>query len=206
MRPTRRFTWWRRRRGSTAIGRPRIGMLAGRRRWWTNKSGHACAEKLTKPTPPSPRRLVIARSGRTLTLAAPSARSRTRPIISARSGRSCGRFEKHDRERTMEVAKSNAKTPGDAFLQSSAAILRTCLHKIRHCLDQLSDEQVWQRPRPEMNSIANLLIHLTGNLRQWILGGAGGEPDTRNRPAEFTDRSMRSKSELLAALSAVIAE
>ena len=105
-----------------------------------------------------------------------------------------------------ETLSSNAATPGAAFLQASAAVLRNGLHKINHCCRQLTDEQVWQRPRPEMNSIANVLIHLTGNLRQWILSGAGGVPDTRHRQAEFDDRSMRPKAELLKDLTAVIDE
>jgi uncharacterized damage-inducible protein DinB len=68
----------------------------------------------------------------------------------------------------------------------------------------LNDEQLWQRPAAEMNSIANLLIHLCGNLRQWIVSGVGGEKDVRTRQAEFDDRSMRSKKELLAEFSQVI--
>lgn len=106
----------------------------------------------------------------------------------------------------METLESNAKTPGEAFLQASQSLLRNGLHKINHCCRQLTDEQVWQRPRPEMNSIANVLIHLAGNLRQWIISGAGGRPDTRNRQAEFDDRSGRPKAQLLADLSAVIDE
>ena len=78
------------------------------------------------------------------------------------------------------------------------------LRKIKHCLDQLNDDETWQRPKAEMNSIANILIHLSGNLRQWILGGVGGAPDTRNRPAEFSDRSMRPKKQLLDDLENVV--
>jgi hypothetical protein len=92
----------------------------------------------------------------------------------------------------------------DAFLWAGRGELEKALRKITHCLDQLSDEQVWQRPRAEMNSIANLLIHLCGNLRQWIISGAGGEKDVRERQREFDDRSMRSKKELLAEFSRVI--
>jgi hypothetical protein len=45
------------------------------------------------------------------------------------------------------------------------------LDRMRYCLDQLTDEQVWQRPAPDMNSIGNLLLHLAGNVRQWIISG-----------------------------------
>jgi hypothetical protein len=106
----------------------------------------------------------------------------------------------------MELIESDSTNPTDAFLQAARAGLAKGLRKIRHCLDQLSDEQVWHRPRPEMNSVANILLHLCGNLRQWIISGAGGAPDVRNRPAEFADRSMRPNAQLLADLEQVIGE
>lgn len=94
----------------------------------------------------------------------------------------------------------------EAFIDASRSALRERLRKIRHCVDQLTDQQVWQRPRPEMNSIANILLHLCGNLRQWIVSGAGGSPDIRNRPAEFSDRSMTPKTQLLSNLEQVIGQ
>jgi hypothetical protein len=90
------------------------------------------------------------------------------------------------------------------------AAARQCLaegmRKIEHCAGQLSDQQIWWRPAPQMNSIANLMLHLGGNLRQWIIAGVGGDKDIRNRPAEFSDRSNRPKAELLAKLKAVVNE
>src|ERR1051325_5922726 len=83
------------------------------------------------------------------------------------------------------------------FIASAKAELAEGMNKLEHCVAQLTDEQLWWRPRPEMNSIANLMLHLSGNLRQWIIAGAGGANDVRNRPAEFTDRSNRSKDEIL---------
>jgi Protein of unknown function (DUF1572) len=93
---------------------------------------------------------------------------------------------------------------GKAFLWEAGAELGKALHKITHCLNQLNDEQVWHRPAAEMNSVANLLIHLGGNLRQWIISGVGGEQDVRRRQAEFDDRSMRSKKDLLAEFTQVL--
>ena len=78
--------------------------------------------------------------------------------------------------------------------------------RIQHCLNQLSDEQVWHRPRMEMNSIGNLLLHLCGNVRQWVICGLGGEPDTRNRPAEFAERGPIPKGDLLAKLESTVDE
>lgn len=82
-------------------------------------------------------------------------------------------------------------------LKSACDVLDQCLVKISHCVGQLSDEQVWWRPREEMNSIGNLLLHLTGNVRQWMIAGLGTAKDVRNRPAEFSQRGSIPKEELL---------
>ena len=59
---------------------------------------------------------------------------------------------------------------------------------------------VWWRPRPEMNSVANLMLHLAGNVRQWLVSGVGGSGDIRNRPEEFADRSELPKANILSML------
>jgi uncharacterized damage-inducible protein DinB len=84
--------------------------------------------------------------------------------------------------------------------------LASALNRIKHCLNQLSDEQVWWRSQPSMNSIGNLLLHLGGNVRQWLISGLGGVPDTRNRPAEFSERGPIPKDELLRRLETVVDE
>lgn len=70
------------------------------------------------------------------------------------------------------------------------------LPKIERCLDLLTDEQIWWRPNSQSNSIGNLLLHLSGNARQWIVCGVGGAPDARNRDAEFAQREMIPRVEL----------
>jgi hypothetical protein len=89
---------------------------------------------------------------------------------------------------------------------AAADELANALGKIEHCLTQLSDAQVWQRPRPALNSVGNLLLHLEGNLRQWVLAGLGGAPDARDRPAEFAERGPVPKDELLRRLRAAVGE
>jgi hypothetical protein len=79
-------------------------------------------------------------------------------------------------------------------------------HRITHCLAQLSDAQTWWRPRPEMNAVGNLLLHLRGNVGQWIVAGVGQRPFRRDRPAEFSDRGSISKGEAESNLAAVISE
>jgi uncharacterized damage-inducible protein DinB len=80
------------------------------------------------------------------------------------------------------------------------------LPKIERCLEKLSDEDVWWRANPESNSIGNLLLHLTGNVRQWIVSGIGDAPDARVRQQEFDERSIIPRAELLALLKQALSE
>jgi uncharacterized damage-inducible protein DinB len=84
--------------------------------------------------------------------------------------------------------------------------MTSAFDRIKHCLDQLNDEQLWWRPEPSMNSIGNLILHLCGNVRQWIVAGLGGAADVRNRPAEFAERGPMPKRELLRQLEATVAD
>ena len=93
-----------------------------------------------------------------------------------------------------------------AAAPTAANELTSALGKIKHCLGQLTDEQVWWRPRPSLNSIGNLILHLCGNVRQWIVAGLGGGADVRDRHAEFSERGPIPRDELLRRLEAVVDE
>lgn len=90
--------------------------------------------------------------------------------------------------------ESTDKQLATAITSNACKTLNDACDKIRHCLQQLDDEQIWWRPAEEQNSIGNLLLHLTGNLRQWLVSGLGNGDDARNRPAEFSTRSGDSAS------------
>jgi uncharacterized damage-inducible protein DinB len=62
------------------------------------------------------------------------------------------------------------------------------LPRIIECLAQLSEEEIWWRPNAASNSVGNLLLHLCGNMRQWIISGLGGAADIRERDKEFAER------------------
>ena len=70
------------------------------------------------------------------------------------------------------------------------------LPRILKCLDQLTGNQIWWRPNESSNSIGNLVLHLCGNVSQWIGSGLGGFPDTRTRQSEFDEREGILKDEL----------
>ncbi len=99
---------------------------------------------------------------------------------------------------------SGDTTVSRAFLDEACHQLAKATANIKHCLNQLNDNQVWWRPTPSQNSIANLLLHLCGNVRQWIVSGVGGEPDIRRRTEEFSAQGQVSKAELLRRLEDVV--
>jgi len=77
--------------------------------------------------------------------------------------------------------------------------------RLRACVEPLSEEQVWWRPNEASNSIGNLILHLNGNVRQWLLDSFNGTSDERNRPAEFAATSGLTAAQLLERLSATMA-
>ena len=76
--------------------------------------------------------------------------------------------------------------------------------KLRHCVNALPREAVWARTDERSNSIGNLLIHLAGNVTEWILGGVGRQTISRYRAGEFTQRTGRDAAKLLDDLEAVL--
>jgi uncharacterized damage-inducible protein DinB len=76
--------------------------------------------------------------------------------------------------------------------------------KIAAAIDSLDNEQFWRRPNESSNSIGNLLLHLSGNLRQWVISGVGGAEDTRDRASEFAARGSVSKGELVELMKATL--
>lgn len=80
------------------------------------------------------------------------------------------------------------------------------LPKIERCLERLGDEQVWWRAGEESNSVGNLLLHLAGNIRQWVVCGLGGAEDRRERDREFAEREVLPRGQLLSALRATLEE
>jgi uncharacterized damage-inducible protein DinB len=96
---------------------------------------------------------------------------------------------------------------GQAFTQKARELIKEeYLPKIERCVERLTDGQVWWRPNPESNSIGNLLLHLSGNARQWIVCGLGGRTDERQRQAEFDERNVIPREELLARLRTTVAD
>lgn len=94
---------------------------------------------------------------------------------------------------------------GQVFIDRSRAFLTSeYLPRIRSCLEELPEGDLWWRPNAQSNSVGNLLLHLSGNARQWIVSGLGGEPDTRERHAEFEAEGGRDREELIGLLERTV--
>jgi len=92
-----------------------------------------------------------------------------------------------------------------AFLAQSRRLLtQSYLPRIEKSVEGLSDEQLWWRANAESNSIGNLILHLAGNIRQWIVSGIGGAADTRDRRSEFEERGPLPAAELLARIRSAV--
>lgn len=76
--------------------------------------------------------------------------------------------------------------------------------RLRGCVESLSDEQVWWRPNEASNRIGNLILHLNGNVRQWLVSSFNRMEDARNRPAEFSEHQMIPAAALLEKLGATM--
>ncbi|HET9830446.1 MAG TPA: DinB family protein [Vicinamibacterales bacterium] len=92
-------------------------------------------------------------------------------------------------------------TAGQTFLEAARYFLGTEYRtQIRLSVEALTDEGLWWRANEQSNSVGNLLLHLNGNVRQWILAGVGKQADFRHRAAEFAARSGPPAAVLLADL------
>lgn len=78
------------------------------------------------------------------------------------------------------------------------------LPHIVECLQHLSEEEIWWRPNSASNSAGNLVLHLCGNVRQWIIAGLGGAEDKRERDREFAERGPIPRQALITQLRRTI--
>src|ERR1700679_3830068 len=94
----------------------------------------------------------------------------------------------------------------DLFLSASVKGMQLSEDAINRCVAKLSDDQMWHRGADHENSIANLLLHLEGKLRQWFLHGIDGQPDVRSRDLEFTLSPSQRCAEIRSRFAATLDE
>jgi uncharacterized damage-inducible protein DinB len=98
------------------------------------------------------------------------------------------------------------QTLSENFLSFAVTRLKLTQGEIAKCVAQLSEEQLWHRGGDYENSIANLLLHLEGNMRQWMVHGVAGQPDVRRRDDEFALTPTTSSAEAHASFNATLEE
>ena len=94
-----------------------------------------------------------------------------------------------------------------AFRRAAIRRLRDeFLPRLRKAVTLLDHQALWQRENEHTNSVGNLLLHLEGNVRQWILSGLGGRPDRRRRELEFHPVEEEAAESLLSRLESTVLE
>lgn len=96
----------------------------------------------------------------------------------------------------MEISKE--------FIKQSIYRIELNVPRIRKCLDELSEEEVWQRPNNSSNSVGNLILHLCGNTTQYIISSLGHADDKRKRDEEFAAKGGLTKNDLFDKLSTTV--
>lgn len=93
------------------------------------------------------------------------------------------------------------------FLHHSRHVLsEVYLPRLARCLTLLSEKEIWWRPHATSNSAGNLVLHLEGNVRQWIISGLGGAPDRRERDKEFAAQGPLPRRQLIGRLRKTVDE
>jgi uncharacterized damage-inducible protein DinB len=104
----------------------------------------------------------------------------------------------------MTKAESNTTT---LFVEvSRQKLLEQYWPRLRECVESLTNEQIWWRPNGASNSVGNLILHLNGNVRQWVVAAFNRLQDTRERSREFKERKPIPASALLEELSRTLQE
>src|SRR5262249_17529225 len=135
----------------------------------------------------------------------PRANSRSRTRISIRTIVTLRCRRRSPLAETDAFPENQTMDFASTFLERSRYYLATEYRiKIRAAVESLPDGALWSRPNGESNSVGNLLMHLAGNVRQWVVSGVGGATDVRDRGGEFSARDGAGADELLAALDAVL--
>lgn len=92
------------------------------------------------------------------------------------------------------------------FIKQTIFRIQENTPKIIKCLDELSEDQIWRRPNEASNSIGNMILHLCGNIRQYIISALGDQPDIRERDKEFSAKGGHNKEELQNKLTSTVEE
>jgi uncharacterized damage-inducible protein DinB len=110
----------------------------------------------------------------------------------------------------MDIPDATQTQVASRFLEISCSTLDRMTRELAACLGRLTDRQIWHREGAHQNTVANLVLHLSGNMRQWIMHGVGEQPDIRVREKEFSTEfstgGATTGAELIALFQQTVAE
>lgn len=78
--------------------------------------------------------------------------------------------------------------------------------RVVQCINELSEEQLWQKPNENSNSMGNLVLHMCGNITQYVISSIGGKKDERVRDEEFDTTGGYNHIELIKKLENTMQE
>lgn len=110
----------------------------------------------------------------------------------------------HGAMNTQPSTETDPQLSGIFLEFSRRKLLDEYWPRLKSTVEPLSEAQVWFRPNPASNSIGNLILHLEGNVGQWLVTSFKGLRDERNRPVEFSERRLLSTRDLLGRLGATL--
>src|SRR3984885_1822289 len=99
-----------------------------------------------------------------------------------------------------------ADTFAKEFIEQSVYRIEESTNRIKKCLAEIEEAQTWRPPNDNLNSIGNLIVHLCGNIRQYVISALGGKKDIRERPKEFSIKEGPGKDGLFDELVNTVAE
>lgn len=83
------------------------------------------------------------------------------------------------------------------FLENSRYRLGESTRMIKISLAAVEEENIWKKPNESSNSIGNQILHICGNMTQYIIASLGNQDDLRKRDEEFSTTAGYSKKELI---------
>ena len=93
---------------------------------------------------------------------------------------------------------------GNELILESVMRINESTQKIIRCLDIIDESDIWKSPNEQLNSVGNLILHVCGNIGQYIISSLGGAEDNRDRDLEFSTKDGHTKADLLEKLTGTI--
>lgn len=105
------------------------------------------------------------------------------------------------------MSTNSSATLSSVFIEEiKRRIFGECFPRLEKCLNELTAEQIWYRPNASSNSVGNLVLHLQGNIRQWVVAGLGKKEDVRERQKEFDEQGPVSSDKMLKDMKGLLQE